>query len=83
MLRKHLLALALPTLLVSIASLVWLPPAGASAKDKVIFFEANTTFQRLAAQPGQTQPAQTGEITGAGVMNSTFVTDHLTDGGMT
>jgi hypothetical protein len=77
--RKHLLALALPAFLVSVASPVWMGPVEASPKGKEIFFEANTTFQRLVPQPDGTQPAQTGEITGAGILNSTFVTDHSTD----
>jgi hypothetical protein len=70
MLRRHRLALALPTLFLGIASVVWLPPADASARDKVIYFEGNGTVQRRLP-PGS---PQTGDLTGAGIMNSTFQT---------
>jgi hypothetical protein len=41
--------------------------------EKVIVFEAKTEFRTFKQVPGQERP-ETGEITGAGVMNSTFET---------
>jgi hypothetical protein len=46
----------------------------ASANQNDIVFEAKTAFRSFKPVPGQDPKAQTGEITGAGVMNSSFVT---------
>jgi hypothetical protein len=50
------------------------PAAAASSKVKTIVFEANTKFRTFKQVPGQDARPETGEITGAGVMNSSFET---------